>query len=84
MQSNNELEFRNKALQSLHNLISAQPDERLVKKELRILKLLEQVRLYTENLLNNFSNGQTDTLDNTSKKLSALFVCCLFEKFPRR
>lgn len=75
MQSNNESEFRNRALQCLHNLISAQPDERSIKRELRILKLLEQVRVYTENLLSNFDNGQTTLLDNTGKIAFALLFC---------
>lgn len=51
VQSDKEPETRIKANQALQNLINAQPDERIRKREIRIFKLLEQARLHTEALL---------------------------------
>lgn len=53
VQSDKDADTRKKASQALHNLIYAQPDEKLKKRESRVLKLLEQARLYTEALKNN-------------------------------
>lgn len=50
MQSDKDNETRTKAAQALENLINAQPDEKVRKREVRIFKLLEQVREYTEAL----------------------------------
>lgn len=53
VQSDKDGDTRKKASQALHNLVYAQPDEKLKKRETRVLKLLEQARLYTEALRNN-------------------------------
>lgn len=53
MQSDKDCDTRIKASQALQNLINAQPDERIKKREVRIFKLLEQARGYTEALVNN-------------------------------
>lgn len=46
VQSDREAETRRKAAQALHNLVHSNPDERLKKRETRVLKLLEQIRAY--------------------------------------
>lgn len=48
MQSDKEDENRKKAAQALHNLVNSQPDEKIRKREVRILKLLEEVRRYVD------------------------------------
>lgn len=48
MQSDKEGENRKKAAQALHNLVNSQPDEKIRKREVRILKLLEEVRRYVD------------------------------------
>lgn len=53
MQSDKDCETRSKASQALQNLINAQPDEKIRKREVRIYKLLEQARSYTEALRND-------------------------------
>lgn len=51
--SDKDCETRTKASQALQNLINAQPDEKIRKREIRIFKLLEQIREYTEALKTN-------------------------------
>ncbi|XP_022919710.2 uro-adherence factor A-like isoform X1 [Onthophagus taurus] len=53
VQSDKDADSRKKASEALHNLVHSQPDEKLRKRETRVLKLLEQARLYTEALKNN-------------------------------
>lgn len=53
VQSDKDFETRKKASQALHNLIYAQPDEKTRKREVRVLKLLEQTSGYVEALKNN-------------------------------
>lgn len=53
VQSDKDCETRTKASQALQNLINAQPDEKIRKREVRIFKLLEQIREYTEALRTN-------------------------------
>ncbi|KAJ8981609.1 hypothetical protein NQ317_011889 [Molorchus minor] len=53
VQSDRDGETRKKASQALNNLVNSQPDEKLRKRESRILKLLEQCRAYTEALKSN-------------------------------
>lgn len=53
VQSDRDSETRAKASQALQNLLHAQPDEKIRKREIRIFKLLEQVREYTEALRTN-------------------------------
>ncbi|KAK9874744.1 hypothetical protein WA026_005556 [Henosepilachna vigintioctopunctata] len=53
VQSDRDTETRKKASKALHNLVHSQPDEKLKKRETRILKLLETVCAYNEALLNN-------------------------------
>lgn len=47
------METRKKASQALHNLVYSQPDEKIRKREIRLLKLLEQIRIYIDSLRNN-------------------------------
>lgn len=53
VQSDRDSETRKKATKALHNLVQSQPDEKLRKREIRILKLLETVCAYNEALLND-------------------------------
>lgn len=53
VQSDKDSETRKKASQALNNLINAQPDEKIKKREIRIFKLLEQARIYSEVLRTN-------------------------------
>lgn len=52
MQTNKDVEIKNSASKALQNLIKAQPDERVKKRELKVFALLEQLRIYTERLVN--------------------------------
>lgn len=80
MQSDKDCDTRTKASQALQNLISAQPDEKIRKREVRIFRLLEQVREYTEALRADAeyhpevlpSDGEIARLDGNSK-ISKLF-----------
>lgn len=51
--SDKDSNTRKKASQALQNLITAQPDEKLRKRESKVLKLLEQIRMYNEALVGN-------------------------------
>jgi adenomatosis polyposis coli protein len=53
VQSDREPDARRKAASALHNLVHSQPDEKLRKREVRVFKLLEHARAYTEALRNN-------------------------------
>ncbi|CAG9838038.1 unnamed protein product [Diabrotica balteata] len=53
VQSDRDGDTRTKAAQALHNLVHSQPDEKLRKRESRILKLLEHCRAYIEAVKNN-------------------------------
>lgn len=53
VQSDKDCDTRTKASHALQNLINAQPDEKIRKREIRIFKLLEQARMYTEALRTN-------------------------------
>ncbi|CAH1173663.1 unnamed protein product [Phaedon cochleariae] len=53
VQSDRDGDTRIKAGQALHNLVHSQPDEKLRKRESRVLKLLGQCKHYTEALRNN-------------------------------
>lgn len=46
MQSDKESESRKKASEALHNLVHSNPDEKMRKRETRVLKLLSQIRAY--------------------------------------
>lgn len=53
VQSDRDGGTRKKAAQALHNLVNLQPDEKIRKRESRVLKLLEHCRNYTEALRYN-------------------------------
>ncbi|XP_074030384.1 uncharacterized protein isoform X2 [Leptinotarsa decemlineata] len=53
VQSDRDGDTRRKAAQALHNLVNSQTDEKLRKREVRVLKLTEQCRAYTDALRNN-------------------------------
>ncbi|KAJ3640661.1 hypothetical protein Zmor_027209 [Zophobas morio] len=53
VQSDKDPEARKKASQALQNLVHSQPDEKLRKREVRVFKLLENTRGYTEALRNH-------------------------------
>ncbi|XP_048520625.1 adenomatous polyposis coli protein isoform X4 [Dendroctonus ponderosae] len=53
VQSDKDNDTRKKAAHALHNLVNSQPDEQIRKRELRILKLLDDVRQYIECLKYN-------------------------------
>ncbi|XP_050306295.1 adenomatous polyposis coli protein-like isoform X2 [Anthonomus grandis grandis] len=48
VQSDKDNETRKKAAQALYNLVNSQPDEKIKKREIRVLKLLEDARRYIE------------------------------------
>lgn len=75
VQSDREPETRQKASQALHNLIHSQPDEKVRKREVRILKLLELAMEYTDALRSNreFDGGE-QTLSSSSEGESLCFM----------
>lgn len=48
MQLDKDSDTRNKAARAICNLISSQPDERIRKREIKIFKLLEEIKGFTE------------------------------------
>ncbi|XP_066257958.1 adenomatous polyposis coli homolog isoform X2 [Euwallacea similis] len=69
VQSDKESENRKKAAQALHNLVNSQPDEKIRKREVRILKLLEDTRRYIECLKYNLEY-EGDTCESLSSTQS--------------
>ncbi|XP_018575110.1 adenomatous polyposis coli protein isoform X2 [Anoplophora glabripennis] len=61
VQSDRDGDTRTKASQALHNLVNSQPDEKLRKRESRILKLLDQCKGYTEAMRNNTEYEQSES-----------------------
>lgn len=59
---------RQQASQALHNLVQAQPDERLLRRETRVLKLLEQIRIYCENVVDEKTPDTPSTSEISSDK----------------
>ncbi|XP_049821338.1 adenomatous polyposis coli homolog [Aethina tumida] len=53
VQSEKDVDTKKKASQALRNLVHSQPDEKIRKREIRILKLLEQTGFYTDALRYN-------------------------------
>lgn len=45
-----DLEVRNRAAEALRNIVYAQTDDKRRRREIRVLKLLQQIREYCENL----------------------------------
>lgn len=66
VQSDKDNDTRKKAAHALHNLVNSQPDEQIRKRELRILKLLEDVRQYIECLKYNMDFQSTTLEPGTS------------------
>nr|CAH7717003.1 unnamed protein product [Callosobruchus chinensis] len=64
VQSDRDGETRKKASQALHNLVNSQPDEKLRKRESRVLKLLDQCRAYTEALRNGTDYEPSDSTNS--------------------
>ncbi|XP_044262844.1 LOW QUALITY PROTEIN: uncharacterized protein LOC123010207 [Tribolium madens] len=56
VQSDREAETRKKAAQALHNLVHSQQDEKVKKREVRVFKLLEHTRAYTEAVRGHHEN----------------------------
>lgn len=50
--SEQDADTRNRAAQALHNMVHAHPDDKRGRREARVLKLLEQIRLYCDALRN--------------------------------
>lgn len=63
-QTDKDTETCKKALQALHNLVNAQPDEKCRKRESRVLKLLDQLREYTESLKNKSNSSLASAVEN--------------------
>lgn len=61
VQSDKNCETQKKAAQALHNLVHSNPDEKLKKRETRVLKLLEEIRAYSEYLLNKSDEALVKT-----------------------
>lgn len=68
VQSDRDGDTRKKASQALHNLVNSQPDEKLRKRESRILKLLDQCKGYTEALRNNTEYEQSESSSTSEGK----------------
>ncbi|KAK4883631.1 hypothetical protein RN001_006950 [Aquatica leii] len=66
VQSDKDADTRKKAAEALNNLISSNTDEKLRKRETRVLKLLEQIRLYTSHL-HNHNEITFETLEDGDK-----------------
>lgn len=60
VQSDKDAGTRKKASQALHNLVNSQPDEKIRKRESRVLKFLEHCRSYTEALRSNLEFEKPD------------------------
>lgn len=75
VQSDREAETRKRASLALHNLVHSQPDEKLRKREVRIFKLLEQTRAYTDALRNNKEFVVEDASSSSDGKF--ILYCCL-------
>lgn len=59
MQLDKDSDTRNKAARAICNLISSQPDERIRKREIKIFRLLEEIKNYTEELrTGNSADGE--------------------------
>ncbi|KAG5892093.1 hypothetical protein JTB14_011993 [Gonioctena quinquepunctata] len=67
VQSDRDGDTRRKAAQALHNLVNSQTDEKLRKRESRVLKLTEQCRAYTEALRNNTEYEQVESSSSVSE-----------------
>ena len=52
--SEKELETREKAVKAMYNLVEANPDDKIRRKEIRILKFLEQILKFTNQTSNEF------------------------------
>lgn len=65
VQSDRDGDTRTKAAQALHNLVHSQPDEKLRKRESRVLKLLDHCRAYTEALKNNMDFQLMESSSNS-------------------
>lgn len=50
MQLDRDRDTRNRAVRAICNVISAQPDEKIRKREIKIFRLLEEIKVYTEEL----------------------------------
>lgn len=61
VQSDRDSGTRKKAAQALHNLVNLQSDEKLRKRESRVLKLLEHCRSYTEAIRYNLEYEQPES-----------------------
>lgn len=53
VQSDKESASRKKASEAIHNLVHSNPDEKVRKREIRVLKLLNQSRAYTSFVQNH-------------------------------
>lgn len=73
VQSDRDGDTRKKAAQALHNLVNSQSDEKLRKRESRVLKLLEQCRNYTEALRKNLEYEQLECSTSTSEGIFFFF-----------
>lgn len=58
IQSDKDSDTRNKAARAICHLISAQPDEKIRKREIKIFRLLEEMKSYTGELQKNTSSVQ--------------------------
>lgn len=87
MQSDKDSDTRKKASQALYNLVNSQPDEKIRKREIRIMKLLEDSRKYIEclkyNLIYELEKSATATSEqseegNPNIQLSLKYVCIMY------
>lgn len=62
--SEKDKETREKAAKALHNLVQVQPDDKLKKREVKVLRLLEEIRTYCSAIT---GLQEKETVDKESK-----------------
>mgnify|MGYP002715720329 CR=1 FL=1 len=70
--SERDAEIRSRAAQALHNIVHAQNDDKRKRREIRVLKLLHQIREYCDNLQANHCADDSQKGNNNNLK----FVYC--------
>lgn len=73
VQSDRDAGTRKKAAQALHNLVNLQPDEKIRKRESRVLNFLEHCRAYTEALTYNLECELQKSLSSEGN----IFIYCI-------
>lgn len=79
MQLDKDSDTRNKAAKAICNLITAQPDEKIRKREIKIFRFLEEIKGYTEELRKGkHTQGKYQFCYNNK---SLINLCCGLEDY---